>query len=219
MKFRNSGIKATCIRNYPILNELRPDAGTKHDSNLLCYVGGISSNRGIRELVTALALCQRDVRLALAGTINERGLRTELEAMPGWTRVDDLGFLDRQGVRRLLARSLAGLVTLHPTKAFLDSLPIKMFEYMSASLPIIASDFPGWRTIVEGNNCGICVDPKSPEAIAEAIDSLVDDQQEARRMGESGRIAATAKYSWNAEAKRLSHLYSELSRLSMQKAP
>src|SRR3546814_21050944 len=58
------------------------------------------------------------------------GLEAQLRAMPEWRHVQYLGVLDRAGVRDVLARSQLGVVLLHPVSNYLDSLPIKMFEYM-----------------------------------------------------------------------------------------
>ncbi|MDH4981762.1 glycosyltransferase family 4 protein [Hyphomicrobium sp. D-2] len=218
-KFLRAGIKAIAVRNYPILDELNPDVQRRAASNTVCYVGGIASNRGIQEIVAALPLSSTGVRLALAGSINERGLRAELEASPGWSHVDDLGFLSRDGVKDVLERSVAGLVTLHPTTAFVDLLPIKMFEYMSASLPVIASNFPLWRQIIEGNDCGICVDPTDPSSIARAIDRLMSDRDLARRMGENGRKAVIAEFSWEAESNQLIKFYQDISQQRTSSVP
>jgi glycosyltransferase involved in cell wall biosynthesis len=89
----------------------------------------------------------------------------------------------------------------------IDAQPNKMFEYMSAGLPLIASDFPLWREIVEGNDCGVCVDPADPAAIAEAIDRLVENPDLARRMGENGQRAVHERYNWAIEEKKLLALY------------
>src|SRR5690606_27542083 len=112
----------------------------------------------------------------LAGTFADERLKVAIAGAPGSNKVQFLGFLPRDGVARVLNQSIAGLVTLHPTPAYLNSLPIKMFEYMSAGLPVIASNFPLWREIVESNDCGICVDPLDSEQIAAAIDFLAENR-------------------------------------------
>ena len=85
-----------------------------------------------------------------------------------------------------------------------------MFEYMSAGLPVIASDFPLWREIIAGNDCGLLVDPEDPQAIADAIDTLVNDPEMARRMGENGARTVREKYNWDIEEKKLLALYEEI---------
>jgi glycosyltransferase involved in cell wall biosynthesis len=85
-----------------------------------------------------------------------------------------------------------------------------MFEYMSAGLPVIASNFPLWKEIVEGNKCGICVDPMDPKAIASAIQWMIDHPEEAEEMGKNGRRAVETKYNWANESKKLVGLYQRL---------
>jgi glycosyltransferase involved in cell wall biosynthesis len=63
---------------------------------------------------------------------------------------------------------------------------------------------------VEEHRCGICVDPTSPAAIAEAIEWILAHPEEARRMGESGRRAVEDLYTWEAERTKLVGLYEEL---------
>ena len=82
----------------------------------------------------------------------------------GWESVREHGYLNRTQVREIMKRSIAGLVTFHDLPNHVDAQPNKMFEYMSAGLPVICSDFPLWRSIVEGSSCGICVDPLNVDA-------------------------------------------------------
>jgi len=85
-----------------------------------------------------------------------------------------------------------------------------MFEYMSAGIPVISSNFPLWREIVEGNGCGICVDPKDPKEIAEAIDWIIEHPEDAEEMGRMGRKAVNEKYNWEKEEKKLIEAYSSM---------
>lgn len=212
-RFLRINSKTVTIRNYPIPEELAsPPIDPGGRSNQVCYIGGIGESRGIREIVAAMDLLGCDARLALCGRFEDDRIRSELETLAGWQRVRDMGWLGRDDIRRVLLESAAGLVTLHPQRNFLDSLPIKMFEYMSAAVPVIASDFPLWRKIIEGNDCGICVDPRDPNAIARAIDFLVENGSRARRMGENGCEAIKNTYNWAAEEIKLLALYERLSR-------
>lgn len=195
------------VNNYPVLQEFGsvPDWEAKRME--VCYVGSISAIRGIRELVRACELLQSPARLSLVGSFSEPALERELADTPGWQRVDAHGHLDRAGVQGAMRRAMAGLVTLHPVANYLDALPVKMFEYMAAGLPVIASRFPLWRDIVEGNQCGLCVDPENPLAIAAAIDHLCRHPHIARRMGENGRRAVHTAYHWGSEADKLGAFY------------
>jgi len=195
------------VNNYPTLQEF--DAAPDWDDKVaeVCYVGSISAIRGIREMVLACELLRSPARLALVGSFAEPALEREVAHYAGWRRVDAHGHLGRAGVQAAMRRAVAGLVTLHPVVNYLDALPVKMFEYMAAGLPVIASRFPLWQEIVEGNGCGVCVDPGDPAAIAAAIDHFCLHPQAARRMGENGRRAVHARYNWRGEADKLAGLY------------
>ncbi len=209
-KFESEGVSATAVNNYPLIGELNEPIAWDHKQDLVCYVGGITRVRGLKELVRALVQVQTPVRLLLAGQVSDPGLEDELKSEPGWKRVDDAGFVDRKGVAAILSKSIAGVVTFLPSPNHIEAQPNKMFEYMSAGVPVIASHFPLWREIIEGNDCGICVDPEDPQAIAEAIDYLSTNKDEARRLGGNGLAAVTTRYNWAAEERVLLNIYDGL---------
>jgi glycosyltransferase involved in cell wall biosynthesis len=199
------------INNFPMLGELETaasDPGQKCKE--VCYVGGVASNRGIKEMVLAMGLVTSGARLQLGGFFSEKAVEAEVKTYPSWQYVDELGWLTRDSVRGVLNRSVAGLVTLHPAVNYIDALPVKMFEYMSAGVPVIASNFPLWRDIIDGSDCGLCVDPMKPEEIAKAIDFLVSNPKRVQEMGENGRRAVYELYNWSIEEKKLIELYSSL---------
>lgn len=197
------------VCNYPIIAELSTSAGWENKKNEVCYVGGITKIRGIVEVVNALQTA--DIRLNLAGGYSPKELKAELSALAGWKNVKEYGFVGREKIAEILERSKAGIVTLYPQINYLDSLPIKMFEYMLAGIPVIASDFPLWRQIIEENQCGICVDPLDSQAIAKGIQQIMNDDAAAKKMGEKGKAAVLEKFNWGAEEKKLIAIYHQLS--------
>jgi glycosyltransferase involved in cell wall biosynthesis len=105
---------------------------------------------------------------------------------------------------------MAGLVTFLPEPSHIDAQPTKIFEYMSAGIPVIASDFPLWREIIGGSDCGLLVDPEDPAAIAAAIDRLISAPDEACRLGANGLRAVRERYNWSIEENKLLTFYDEL---------
>jgi len=199
------------INNYPILGELNTGASSDWDAKLneVCYLGGIAEIRGIKEVIASLTDAPL-ARLNLAGRFSEAHVESDVKTWDAWHQVNQLGFIDRKEAAEVLARSKAGIVTFHEYPNHVDAQPNKMFEYMSAGLPIITSNFPMWKEVVEGNQCGICVDPLDSKAIASAINYILENPKEAQEMGENGLRAVNEKYNWAAEEKTLFKLYKEV---------
>ena len=209
-KFLKINPKSMDINNFPLLEELTAEIPWGDKRAEVCYVGGIGKIRGIQEVCAAMGLVQTTARLNLCGTFNEPAVEQGVRITPGWTRVNEFGFVDRVGVRDVLKNSVAGLVTFHPLPNHVDAQPNKMFEYMSAGIPVIASDFPLWREIVAGNECGLLVNPLKAQEIAQAIDQLISNPEMAKRMGENGRKAVENKYNWAIEERKLFSFYEQI---------
>lgn len=210
-KFLSVNENSLDVNNFPMLGELVADeVDWARKENKVCYVGGISEVRGVHEAVEALQYVNSGARLQLGGRFTEQDFENRVKASCGWSKVDELGWLGREGVVNTLQSSLAGLVTLKPIVNYLDALPVKMFEYMAAGIPVIASHFPLWREIVEENDCGLCVDPLDSRAIAKAIDFMAENPGRAEQMGRNGRRAVNARYNWGFEEAKLLRLYDDL---------
>ena len=208
-RFAKIGGRVVNINNFPILTELNlPEQNWSHKKQAVCYVGGIGFERGIFEMVAAID--QTEACLLLAGKFMQPAQRDQVIRMSGWTNVTELGHLDRQQIAQVLAQSMGGLVVLHPLINYLDALPIKMFEYMCAGIPVIASNFPLWQQIIEENQCGICVNGLDPTAIAAAITWILDHPAQAELMGQNGLRAVQEKYNWGNEAKKLCAFYEQI---------
>ena len=175
--------------------------------NHIGYIGSISRSRGIEYLVGSLV--GTNIKLDLAGSFSDISL-DELKQLNGFDNVNYLGVLNRTEISNLLNNIKIGMVTLLPTPSYIESLPIKMFEYMLAAIPIITSNFTYWEDIVISNNCGIMVDPTDYQQIKLAIDYLLSNQDISINMGQNGKNAVLNKYNWGIEVAKLICLYDSL---------
>lgn len=205
-KFARSTVVCININNYPILGELSESAVMERKPEV-CFVGGMTDIRGVYELTEACRFLKTGARLNLVGEFAEDDLEVRVRASEGWSRVNFLGFLSREGVREVMGHSVAGIVTFLPEPSHLEAQPNKMFEYMSAGLPVIASDFPLWREIIAGHDCGVLVDPSEPAAIAAAIDHFVSNPRDVARKGQNGKNAVRTRFNWGAEETKLLAFY------------
>jgi glycosyltransferase involved in cell wall biosynthesis len=156
------------------------------------------------------ALKNIDCEFLMGGLFDDEVIKERIIKSPFWQKVNYFGFVNRIKANEIYSVSKVGLVTLHPIINYIDALPVKMFEYMSAGLPVIASNFPLWKEIIEGNKCGICVDPLRPNEIAEAIQYLLSNDEIAEEMGNNGRAAVLNKYNWDSEENKLIAIYKSL---------
>lgn len=194
------------INNYPKFEEFGLHDNIPYKKNEICYIGGITKVRGIEELIDSIE--NIDVRLNLAGNFESDSFKTLLMSKPGWKKVNYLGYISPEESYTVMLRCFAGISTLYPEPNYLTAQATKIFEYMYAGIPVIASNFPLWKEFINKNKCGICVDPKDMGSIEGAITYLKNNPDIAKKMGESGKQAVISTYSWKTEEKTLLDLYS-----------
>jgi glycosyltransferase involved in cell wall biosynthesis len=211
VRFGRVNPNTVVVANYPLVGELTTGASTpwRQRPRSAAYLGGVSVIRGIRETVRALERLDPDQRVTLevAGEFKDPAERAVVSQSPGWIHVKERGVLDRSGVASLLGSVRCGLVVWHPVAHQVVAQPIKLYEYMAAGIPVIASDFPLWREIVVGNGCGLVVDPMDPDAIAEALRYLMTNDGVAEDMGRRGQEAIKDRYNWESQFRMLTRLY------------
>lgn len=208
-RFRKINPETYSVYNFPEFNINNPIAPFSEKGNYVCYTGGLTEIRGIPEILKAIETTE--AQLIIAGVAESSAVASAIEQSVAARKTIFKGKVSRSGVNEILDASKAGLVTFLPEPNHINAQPNKMFEYMAAGIPVIASDFPLWRSIVSENNCGICVDPKDIGAITNAINFIISNDEEAKKMGDYGRAAVIEKYNWDTEKKKLIELYRQLS--------
>jgi glycosyltransferase involved in cell wall biosynthesis len=208
------GPRVSVVPNYPRLTDIGiADTAWSERANWVTFVGGLNNIRGGREMVLAMSMVSPHVKatLQLVGSYSE-AFRRELSQTPGWDRVQERGVLKRADVAQVLSRSCAGIVVYHPVANNIEAEPNKLFEYMAAGIPVIASNFPRWRRLIEREGCGLTVDPLDPRSTASAIEYILSHPEHAREMGVRGRRAVEQRYNWTIAERGLLQLYSDLLR-------
>jgi glycosyltransferase involved in cell wall biosynthesis len=206
--------KTIMLRNFPSLEDFPTTSLPLYTERPLqvCYVGRLNRLRGLFDMIDAVGQVRGGAAqcLLIAGVFDYAHDEPESRARPGWRRVGYLGWLDRPAVTRLVSNVRAGLVMLHPDPCYIDAYPIKMFEYMAAGLPVVASDFPVYREILDNGRCGLLIPPADPSALSRAIEWIFGHPDEAQAMGECGRRRVEMLYTWQAEWGKLVTLYRQL---------
>lgn len=206
--------KTELVQNFPLLDELLPDADVPFSEHtpLVVYAGEITTFRGICKMISAMDLLpeQLGASMILLGRFSPPELEEEVKQIPGWEKVQYLGWKTRDVLMPLVAKAHVGLVLFHPIPNHIEAQPNKLFEYMSMNIPVVASDFPLWRKIVGEINCGLLVDPLDSKAIAKAIQWLLEHLGEAKAMGKRGQEAVLKQYNWGHESQKLLNFYKEV---------
>ena len=153
------------LPNYPL--EARCEILCEPKRFRLTYIGGISIIRGIMSILDAIVL-DSSIKLTLAGPIEE-GLIVQLQEHPAWKQVEYYGVIAYEVAMKLMAESYCSLLLFNKAANTVDSLPNKIFEYLSMGAPVVCSDFTGWKSIVSCKELGIPVDPFDSKEVLSAI--------------------------------------------------
>ena len=209
----SSAANVAVIRNFPLLpSHCKQDYQT--DVFRMIYVGDVRKVRGIGEYVAITdRLAKRGVPVELrvvgsfADPVEELEIKTIVQQLGLEKRVIFLGRRPPEEIPALLEYCDVGLALLHPIGNYRESYPTKMFEYMAAGLPVIASRFALWESVLVSNDCGRVVDPRDVEEATVAVHKYWVAPELRERHGRNGRKAAVASYHWGLELPRLISIY------------
>lgn len=196
------------INNYPIKEEFNCDKVPFENRKDICYTGAVTEIRGIRTLMDAMLLCHEDIKLHLAGTFADREFEKEIINHKAKDRLIYHGLVDRDELSKIYNQCFAGMVTFLPYENHIHAQPNKIFEYMSAGLPVVGSDFKLWKDIIEEYKAGTCVNPKDAENIAQAINKYYLNRKLASSHGNNGKKIVQEKFNWEKEKQKLLSFYS-----------
>ncbi|MGH2726738.1 MAG: glycosyltransferase, partial [Actinomycetota bacterium] len=185
-----------------------PLAGLRRGGELLLvYAGGYIAGRGLENLIAAL----RTLRVARLVMIGWGPLEGELRALTErWDMAGRVTFLDPVDPDEVVAVAAGGDVGLAPyLPVGLNNMlaaPNKLFEYLHAGLPVVASDLPDIRRIVTDNEVGELFEAADPTSIAAAVRRLTAFPDRLRTL-RANAAAAAERFTWEAQARALLDVY------------
>ncbi|MCX6243666.1 MAG: glycosyltransferase [Bacteroidetes bacterium] len=202
--------KFVFIRNFSMIGftDDLPAAALEKKQDIIIYAGGLDRNRGIREVIAATALMSPSPLFIIFGKWSDEKYEAECRREEGWKNVQYMGYRKLEELYPFIKVADLGIALLYPLKNYLTSLPVKAFEYMACSVPILMSDFPFWMKKFE--SCAFFTDPSDPEIIAKMLQEILKDKAILQEKGRAGRLLVEQQYSWEAEEKTLISCYEEL---------
>lgn len=195
------------VKNYPICIEgnLMPFSNR---SKQICFISShLSLIRAIVPIIESMMYI--DAELIIAGEMDD-SIAEILQQMDGWKKTRYVGFVDKETVQSIMSCSRVGLELFSLEPNYMNALPTKMFEYMMEGLPVVVTDIPILREIIDKYNCGFYINSLEPKDIADRINWLLDNPEVANEMGIRGQKAVKHEYNWSTEAEKLISIYKQL---------
>lgn len=214
--FRKTGKPLVMVKNYPILEE--KSTAAERDPRAVVYAGANARSRGCGVMIEAFERVIQQVpgaTLWLVGPFNHPPYEAEIRHLIKRRGLGDtvklVGRVSHPEALRWIERAAVGLNAYQSVPQYRECLPTKVLEYMAAGIPVVASDVPANRNIVQDAGCGLLSEPADSGQYADAIVYLLTHPVEARQMGEFGRRAVLTRYNWRQAEENLLALYASLS--------
>ncbi len=189
---------------------LRAQTDVPAETVVLLHQGQIQKDRGCFLLAEALGRVHGAVLVFLGGGPLKEALQRRVETAGLSNRIRFLDPVPPDALLPVTASADAGITLLEDTCLnHRFALPNKLFEYLMAGLPVLASDLPEMRAVVEGFDVGAVVDPSDGDALVKRLQEMVDDKEaRARWAANAPRVFET--FSWEKASQRFVQAYREL---------
>ncbi len=210
--FLDRAQRTAIVANYPRLSEYEKISVPHYNIRKnVCYCGNLTEEHSIERLVAACK--QVETKAILAGIFHSQDYKEKVLASGHKDSVQYLGYIDnRLKIYELYSQCAIGVDLSLDLGQYskVDTMPTKIYEYMAAAMPVIISDFPYHRKLIDKYHFGIVANPSDVNDIASKIDWLHEHPQESKEMGENGKQLLENQFGWNIAEKELLRLYGEI---------
>ena len=182
------------------------------DCFVVLYAGAHGMSNDLDVVLDAADLLRDEpsIRIVLVGSGKEKPRLREEADQRGLDNVLFLPPVPKVDMPGTLAGADACLAILKPIEMYKTTYPNKVFDYMAASRPVILAIDGVIRTVVEGAQAGVFVQPGDPQALAETIRQMANNPEKCRKMGMNGRILIETQFSRDDFAQKFASILDEM---------
>lgn len=196
--------------------DLHAEFGINPAHKIALYQGGITAGRGIEVFIEAVQLLPNVTGLLLGNGTLHTSLQQKIQSGK-YQRIHLPGAVPQKKLLSYTAGANIGIALIEAVcKSYYYSLPNKLFEYIHAGIPVIGSNLPEIASIIQQYNIGSVVDPTNVDSIANAIQTLLEDENTYQEAKTNTALAAN-HFNWENESEKLLNLYQQVS--SYEKNP
>ena len=171
-------------------------------------MGGVTEIRGIESLIKAASLAR--VKLILAGRFNNQVFENKMKALPEWKNVEYLGEVSRSQMIQIFQKASLGMICFLPEPNHVNASPNKFFEYLSAGIPIVTSNFAHWQKFIQEYQIGVTFTPGDEKDMAKAIQSIINNDKYLAQASERAKKLCIEQHNWDNEYKKIKNVYNKI---------
>lgn len=216
-KYRNMGHPlVSLIGSYPSRDMILETAEkpSKKEKIIIGRIGSLYQDNGVEEVLAGFRLISKymeNAELFFAGRVFDNYQEQFKQLTDGMEdQITVFGAFNSGDMPKLYNRIDISIIIYHRSLWFKNITPTKFFDSLAMGVPVIASDMGGLKEIVEQYHCGMIVDERSPEVIAEAIKKMVGDPHLRYEMAINGLKAIKENYNWERMQERFLNTYNTL---------
>jgi glycosyltransferase involved in cell wall biosynthesis len=206
-----NGVDTTCFIPGTVDPELRAKYHLMPDDRVALLVAGLDRAhyfKGVEFFLAALAQLPATIKGVIVGDGDLRASYEAAAAALGLT--DRISFAGRVSDAELPGYYRLADVTVLPSVTMGEAFGLVLVESLASATPVIASNLPGVRTVVQHGRDGLLVEPRDPTALADAIGDVLRDANRGQAMGRQGRAKVEAQYDWTQIGARLEAIYRQV---------
>ncbi len=205
------------VRNIPLLasqttikNSSKHQLGIPSDKKIIVLQGaGINMDRGAEEAVEAMQYVENALLLIIGSGDVMDVLKQMMEKLKLNDKIKFIGKVPFQKLVQYTRCADLGLTLDKDTNInYRYSLPNKLFDYMHAGVPVLASGLVEIKNIITMYEIGDCIDSHDPKHIADKINHILKDETTLQLWKKNTKIASE-KLNWETEEKQLKDVYSQ----------